>query len=242
MSRPSRRTIVRTANFALVVLVAAGVGYVVLASLTGSPLLRRNVEVPDLRGMKPVEALQFLSEQHLRGRVADEIPDTAMAAGMITTQEPLGGSKARRGTMVNLTVSAGPVIATVPDVTEFTVERARAAILSAGLSPGRIDTVADTMSLGMIISTSPAAGWTVRRGSSIAITVSAGQADIAVPQLDGMTLIEATARLDSAGLVVGLVRRTDQGRPGVVQGQRPAAGAMLTRGGKVELIISEEIP
>ncbi len=242
MSQPSRRTIARTANFAIVLLVAVGVGYVVLAGLTGSPLLRQNVEVPDLRGMQPDEALQLLTERHLRGRVADELPDTAVAAGMVTTQEPLARTKARRGAMVNLTVSVGPVFATVPDVTDLTVERARAAIVGAGLLPGRIDTVADSMSFGMVISTSPAAGWTVRRGSAIAIAVSAGEADIAVPQLDGMTLVEATARLDSAGLIVGLVRRTDQGRPGVVQGQRPVAGAMLTRGGKVELIISEDIP
>ncbi len=242
MSRPSRRTIVRTANFVLVLLVTVGVGYVVLSGLTGSPLLRRNVEVPALRGMKPDDALQLLTERHLRGKVADEVPDTSVTVGMITTQEPLAGTKARRGAMVNLTVSVGPAFATVPDVSDFTVERARAAIVSAGLVPGRVDTVADSMSFGMVIGTSPTGGSTVRRGSGIAITVSAGQADIAVPQLDGMTLVEATARLDSAGLIVGLVRRTDQGRPGLVQGQRPSAGAMLTRGGKVELIISEAIP
>jgi serine/threonine-protein kinase len=242
MSRPSRRTIVRTANFVLVLLVTVGVGYVVLSGLTGSPLLRRSVEVPTLRGMKPDDALQLLTERNLRGRVADEVPDTTMATGMITSQEPLAGTKARRGAMVNLTVSVGPVFATVPDVADFTVERARAAIVNAGLVPGRIDKVVDSISFGMIISTSPTAGSTVRRGSPIALTVSAGEADIAVPQLDGMTLVEATARVNSAGLVVGLVRRTDQGRPGMVQGQRPVAGTMLTRGSKVELIISEDIP
>lgn len=242
MSRPSRRTIARAANFVLVLLVAGGVGYVVLSGLTGSPLLRRNVEVPSLRGMSPDDALQLVSQRHLRGRVADAMPDTAVAAGKISTQEPIAGTKARRGTMINLTVSEGPVLSMVPDVAALTLDRARSAIMGAGMVAGRIDTVVDSTAFGMVVGTSPAAGTHVRRGSVIAVTVSAGEAVITVPQLDGLTLAEATARLGSAGLIVGLVRRTDQGRPGTVRGQRPVAGAMLTRGSKVELIISEELP
>lgn len=242
MSRPSRRTIVRTANFAIVVVVATGVGYVVLEGLTGSPLLQRKVEVPALRGMSTDDALQLLAERHLRGKVADQVPDTSVTVGMITTQEPLAGTKARRGAMVNFLVSVGPVFAAVPEVAHFTVERATAAIINAGLLPGRVDTAVDSTSFGMVIGTSPAAGATARRGSAVAIIVSAGEAVIAVPQLDGLTLAAARALLDSAGLTVGLVRRTDQGRPGVVQGQRPIAGSMLTRGARVELIIREETP
>ncbi len=242
MSRPSRRTLTRTANFIIVLLVAIGVGFVVFGSLTGSPLLRRNVAVPDLRGVPTDDAMRILTDSRLRGRVADAVPDTSIAAGRVTSQEPAAGTRARRDAMVNLTVSAGSIYANVPDVAGLSVEKARDAIHRAGLVPGRVDTVSDSMAFAMVIGTSPAAGATARRASTVAIRVSAGQPNIAVPELDGLTLAEATERIENAGLVVGLVRRTDQGRPGVIQGQRPAPGATVTRGAKVEIIISEERP
>jgi len=91
-----------------------------------------------------------------------------------------------------------------------------------------------------VVSTRPSAGAGRPPGSSIDIVVSRGPAVIRVPNLVGLGLVEARQRLLDLGLAVGRIPRvTRQGPPATVFEQRPAAGAMSARGGRVDLVVSE---
>ncbi|MFS0866032.1 Stk1 family PASTA domain-containing Ser/Thr kinase [Microbacterium sp. 179-B 1A2 NHS] len=98
----------------------------------------------------------------------------------------------------------------VPDVVSMTWDRASEVIEENGLTARRqMETSADVPA-DSVIRTSPAAGTTVAADDEITVYVSRGVETAAVPTLSALTLEEATAALEDAGLELGAVsRRTD---------------------------------
>src|SRR3954451_7156155 len=83
---------------------------------------------------------------------------------------------------------------------------ATTAITSAGLVLGMVTTTSSsTVPSGTVISSSPAAGTQVNSGSAVNLVVSSGPAQVAVPNVVGMTQTAATSAVTSAGLVLGTV-------------------------------------
>jgi serine/threonine-protein kinase len=81
-------------------------------------------------------------------------------------------------------------------------------------------------------------------GAYLAVTMLTddGQGElVAVPNLVGLTELEAQQRLDAAGLIKGDTkrRRTDEVPPGQVVDQAPDAGRQLQAGGAVDIWISQ---
>ena len=242
MTSRSTRSIARLANFTLIVVIGLAAGYLAVRSLVPSAVGKRDVVVPDLRGSTESVALDELERHRLRGRVAGEVSDSIVVTGRVATQEPSPGTLLRRGTLVQIGISTGPAFTVVPDVRGRDIADARAAITQAGLVPGIIDTTRDTITIGRVVMTHPEPLAMARRGAVVTVTLSRGTASIAAPDVVGLTLAGATARLNDAGLNVGLVRRTAEGRAGTVQAQRPEPGTMLTRGSAVELTVTEATP
>jgi serine/threonine-protein kinase len=91
-----------------------------------------------------------------------------------------------------------------------------------------------------VLSESPGAGKTVRKGSQIAVVLSTGKPMATVPGLAGLTLQAASAKIAAAGLVVGSV--TSQASSvfpaSSVLTQVPSAGTETTLGAAVDLIVS----
>jgi serine/threonine-protein kinase len=69
--------------------------------------------------------------------------------------------------------------------------------------------------------------------------VSVGAPTIVVPDLAGLTLEEARAVLEQAGLTLGTYfRRASSARPGTIVEQRPAAGTLAAPGVAVDVILA----
>ncbi len=133
---------------------------------------------------------------------------------------------------------------TVPDLTGHTEEEAAAMLTTAGLALGEVsEQYHDTVSLGLIISQSPAAGAEVALGTTVAITVSLGkepEPSVQVPDVTGRTRAEAEATLTTAGLVLGTVSEQyhDTVAPGQVISQSPVGGAEVPPGTAVAITVS----
>jgi beta-lactam-binding protein with PASTA domain len=112
------------------------------------------------------------------------------------------------GTAIVLTVSVG---ALVPDVTltpatSITLATATTRLATAGLTVGSVaQETSDTVPNGRIISQSPVAGTSVPPGSAVALVVSLGVANRAVPNVVGQTQAAATTLIVNAGLTLGAV-------------------------------------
>ncbi len=92
---------------------------------------------------------------------------------------------------------------------------------------------------GQVIGSTPAALARVRAGRRVALVISSGKREIGVPNLVGLGLTEAERILADTALTAGQVTRRHSDQPaGQVVSQKPAAGRKLTRGEKVDLIVS----
>ncbi|MFI5629687.1 Stk1 family PASTA domain-containing Ser/Thr kinase [Streptomyces sp. NPDC051664] len=100
---------------------------VALVVSKGSP-----VDVPDLTGLSVQEATDALDEEGLKAEVLPGRVNSPEAAGDIARQSPGGGTQAAEGDTITLTVSKGPRMIDVPDVTGQDVDEATRLLKAAG--------------------------------------------------------------------------------------------------------------
>ncbi len=159
--------------------------------------------------------------------------DENIAAGIVLATDPAGGAPAAPGSTIKLTVSDGPAPVTVPDVSGQSSYAAAAQVLGAKrLTPVAQNAYSDTVAVGGVIGTNPAAGTSVRRDSQVTVEISQGPQPVAVPSLAGQSVEAASQALTNLGLVPN-VQNYGPGKP--VKSQSPAAGTMVKKGTGVTL-------
>lgn len=128
----------------------------------------------------------------------------------------------------------------VPDVIGLQYDDGAQQLLDLNLVPAPSTVVDPDVPEGEIISTDPAAGVTVSPGQEIRIVVSAGAAPIDVPSVTLLSLAEAQAAIEAAGLVLGTVSSENSSttRKDIVIRSDPEAGIELREGDVVNLVIS----
>jgi serine/threonine-protein kinase len=97
--------------------------------------------------------------------------DSDEPKGVVIAQTPTAGSQAPAGSTVTLTVSKGPVTATVPDVTRITVADAQQLLEEAGFqSTVQEEDVTDPSQDGLVLSQDPPSGQ-AERGTTVTLIV-----------------------------------------------------------------------
>jgi eukaryotic-like serine/threonine-protein kinase len=133
-----------------------------------------NVQVPNLYGNTPEQAVPILQEVDLELGEQTEIPSNEVAEGQIIEQQPAAGADVQPGSKVGVTVSSGPELSTVPNVVGQPAEQAKAELWNA-LFASTVVTVPSNEPEGTVVSTDPPAGtradW---RAITVTVNVSAG--------------------------------------------------------------------
>ena len=197
--------------------------------------------VPPLRNLRPDQARKLLEPKGLLLVVTAREEDPRVEQGLIASQTPLEGSAVKKGAEVKVVVSKGIAQVEVPAVAGQPLTAAMQAITGAGLKVGTTTKQADDkIAKDQVISTAPAAGQQVTKGSTVALVVSTGAGGVVVPKLVYRGLGYARKTLAAAGLKVGRLNYiTDEDRaPGVVLVQNPAAEATADKGSAVDLTIN----
>lgn len=131
----------------------------------GSP-----VDVPDVTGDDPADARQQLTDAGLKVVIAPDRVNSEYDKGKVAQQSLGDGSQAAVGDTVTLTLSKGPQMVEVPDVTGDSVDDAHKALESAGFKVSE-----DRGLLGLFGDTvkkqSVKGGDTAPKGSTITITI-----------------------------------------------------------------------
>ena len=136
------------------------------------------------------------------------------------------------GTVVDLVISQGPQPRTVPSLVGLTESQASSQLGDRGLVLEIVEAYSETVPEGDIISTEPAAGAEVSRGSKVKVTISLGLPFITVPSVVGLPAAEAADILENAGFVVG---DTDGPANGLVISTDPAEGTSHRLGTEVRI-------
>jgi serine/threonine-protein kinase len=192
------------------------------------------VPVPNVERQTQAAATTAITGATLKvGTVTQQASDT-VAIGSVISQEPASGSSVAQGSPVNLVISSGPQMVTVPNVEGMTQAAATAAIAGAKLTVGTIDAT------GKVINQDPAKGSSVAQGSSVNLVISSEPQMVAVPNVEGMTQDAATTAITEGKLTVGTVTQqtSNSVAAGKVISQDPAGGGSVVQSSPVNLVIS----
>ncbi len=217
------------------------VGYLIAVFwLFPAPLFSKQHAVPRVIDLGVTAAREKLEAAGLRFRLEDQESDPIVPRNAVIRQDPPPGVVARPNMVVSLVLSDGPPDVAIPDVAGFPRALAERVIKAAGFQLGRVDTLPSASDRGLVVQTRPGPGVGRPAGTSIDLVVSSGRADVTVPSVIGLTMVEARSRLTELGLLLGSVSsRAVGGRAaGTVLEQRPTAGTRSGRGTRVDLIVA----
>ena len=202
-------------------------GAMLIVEVASGPRLRMT---PLVIGLSTEAASARLATKGFEVDLVQPLYDETIAAGevmklMIDGETELGGSLREPGTRAVLVVSGGPVPRTVPQLIGLDQESAEEALNALQLSSARTLSyeVSDSVLEGLVLRQSLTPGLLVERGSTVSLTLSAGPDRREVPDMRGLTVLEAEQRLVEVGLKLGDVA----GEGELVQATEPPAGTLL---------------
>lgn len=204
-------------------------GTVVRLSVSDGP---SPVPIPDLTDLSDGEAQAALEEGGLVVDAANTVyqHSETVPAHYVIDWSPREGTPLK-GSAIALVISDGPAPRIIPSLAGATFDEARAELTNRRLEAARADAFHDDVPEGRVISTNPAPGAQVERGTTVTVTVSKGRP--VVPNLNGKTRAEAEAALTAAGLELGAV----YGPGGTVFLSSPPAGTRVQSGSTVNVYI-----
>ncbi|CAB4914201.1 unannotated protein [freshwater metagenome] len=219
--------------------IVAIIALLVAGAIVAALLLTRTTQVvvPSVVGSDSGTARSVLERE---GFSTDEMPKTSSRPkGEVIGQNPAGGAKADKGSLVTITVSDGPGMSVIPDVTGLSAAQARRRLENAGLRVRVREKASEDVKKGEAIETIPAAGQELARGSTVTLVVSSGPEKLDVPSVVGQQQADAQTTLITAGFKVEFTEREDaKAEPGTVLAQSPAAGKQALKGSTVQLVIA----
>jgi beta-lactam-binding protein with PASTA domain len=168
----------------------------------------REVAIPKMVGMSPLEAERAGAPLGLQVVVEREFYSPGIPEGKIMTQMPPPGAKVRRGWSVRVARSLGPQRVAIPDVTGGSDRVAELNIRRRGLSLGSVARInLPDVPLDQVISQSPPANASGVAAPKINLLISAGPEPTVyvMPNLTGQPLGSAMLALQDAGIKVGKV-------------------------------------
>jgi len=210
-------------------------------ALTVSKGPATTVVVPNVVGMARSQAQSALTSVLLAVGVEADAYSSTLAAGTVLSQYPAPGTEIPSGTAVNLVVIRGVAPVPVPSVVSLTREQASSNLSAAGLALGSVtETYSAKIAAGRVISQNPATGVEVAPGTAVSVVVSLGTTQTMVPNVVGTTRNMAEYSLINAGLIMGSVTLGTSAAvaPGEIISQNPAAGAQVSAGSSVSLVIN----
>ena len=164
----------------------------------------KDVEVPSLIGKSKLEAETVIKDSNLVFEVIEEVYDEAIPEGYIVWQNPESPMKIKENRTVQVKVSKGSSLVTLPDFSNMKYEDAVKKIEDLGLIADVKKENSSKIDEGNIIKQFPASKTDVQLRSTVTIYVSEGEEIIyaKVPNLIGKSETEAKKLLSDNKLLL----------------------------------------
>jgi len=211
--------------------------------MTGGNLFGKEVAVPDIVGMNIKQADDELTNLGLVMNVIARQNDSTVEKDAVISQDPGQGRKVKTGRQINVVISEGAEQVKVPNITGVDLKEATSRLAGKGLNLGAVQEIFDEKyETGIVISQKPAADASANAGTKVDVVVSKGKqpGKITMPDLRGLSLTNATKRLEDNKLVLGDVKRQSSTSyfEDQVAAQDTSPGVLVDESTKVNLTIS----
>ncbi|CAA9524526.1 MAG: Serine/threonine protein kinase PrkC, regulator of stationary phase, partial [uncultured Rubrobacteraceae bacterium] len=199
-------------------------------------------DVPDVLGENRNAAENVLRDAGFDVSV-DEQESSFENEGRVIAQDPDGGGSVERGSEVSMVVGTGPDTVRVPNVTGVTVEQAGEILEENGLVLGeQVDDYSETVPEDSVISQDPGENESVEPGEAVDVTVSLGVEQVEVPEVYGVSVETAQARLSSVGINSEPIEVAGDEPAGTALSTEPGVGALVEPGSTLPLYFSAGPP
>lgn len=203
-------------------------GETIVATISLGP---NSVAIPnDILGRSYDEAKKLLEDLGLTvEKDSETVASDEIAKDLVAKTNPSPGQKVKGGSTVKLTLSSGPDSVTVPDLSNMNQDQARDALTAKGLIVGNVDIIDGPYTKGLIVSSEPAFGESVKKNSAVRLMIASG--DIVIPSgLEGKTEAEVVAALTEVGLTAEVNRQPNEAAKDIVFAISPKGGQKVPFG------------
>ena len=243
---PRSNPVTQIIGGSVIAFVAVCLVFLVLAVFKGfSSNSTTDVLVPNLIGLDFNKVNKDKVTYNFKWDVTN-VHDADKPIDIILTQNPQPSEKKiKEGSTIQITVNSEETTLNLPSVDGRTKDDAVQKIKSVNLVPEVLMVLDNQTAEGYVKQTYPTAGTKVTIGSSIKIYVSkkAGEARVEVPNLVGLTLSEAQAKLKEVGLNYdGYSYMPSTVAKDKIVAQNPLRGAKVNKDTNVKVILSEGPP
>lgn len=230
IAHPKRKKLIIAAIVAAVVLISSGA---YLISRIPAPITL--VTLADVSGLTEMQARETLTGFTI---VVERAPDPRVPADRVASQTPIAGTKVEPGSQIQIILSDGPGKTSVPtSLLGKTLDEAKLLLDGAGLILSKTNAVESSEAPGTIVAVIPEPGSTVAAGSGVVLNIASGK--VFVPDVLGVSRIQATTILIQAGFVPNVIETQDAEQPsGVVLAQAPAADESAKIGSSVTITVN----
>lgn len=132
-------------------------------------------EIPDFRGLSPTAADERAGRRRLTIAVAGKRFSESLPANTVIEQSPSPGRRAAPGSVIEIVLSLGPEMITVPNLRGRALDQASTQAARARLGIGKITYANGPVRGGIVLSQRPSPGAHARAGSLVDLVVSRGR-------------------------------------------------------------------
>jgi len=224
----------------LIIIATAFVVAYIYSNYTDVPI----VEVPNLVGMDYEEAASVASQVGLEiKKQNDGVYNSKFAEGEIISQFPAGGERVRQTRDIVITISKGPRIIVIPDLTNRNFREVQVIVSNKNLEIGQISyEYNNDIAKNVVISQSPEAGKELNVEREIDLIISKGPMPrmVKVPNLIGLDKREAIQKIIVNDIKVGNIKEemTLRFKEGQVSAQQFEPGENIPEYASIDLTIS----
>lgn len=245
LGKPKKRRLGRGALWGMVLALIALVGGGGFWAFTANKV--KTHPVPSLLLLPEGEARNLVSPFGFAVQTKPEKSDDTPTPGVVIAQDPPQGTMLKKGDSIYLTVSDGPKLAKLPDITKLTSAEAKKLLESEKLvykeAPRVFDENAliDTVMSWTVEGQTLAVDSAVAKGTVVEAVVSDGPKPRQVPEIRSLNWEQAKATIEAAGLKAVRLEDmfSDKWAAGIVANIDPEIESELPRGGEVKIKISK---
>ncbi|TWP38357.1 Stk1 family PASTA domain-containing Ser/Thr kinase [Leekyejoonella antrihumi] len=236
---PRRRTGLWIVAGICALLAILGIGYLVMNGNTGA----KTAKVQDVRTFSLAQATRVLKSDGFTVKTKSVQNDATK--GTVINQDPTGGTEAKLGSAVLLSVSGGPGTIAIPDVAGMSQSQAMSILQSQGfthVTPSSKQVDNTKFPANQVAGTTPAIGTAVDPSSTVTLVISSGQ--VTVPtNLVGKDPATAQAAL-TAKYLVGKIAYKETSNPAKVNKviDVPEAGNKVAVNSDVTIVVGTPAP
>ncbi len=217
--------------------IRSSTSFLIFWSITG-----KKSEVPDFIGKTFEEAVEIAKGKEIYIRNTSEEYSDTIKEGAIISQNVDAGTNIEKGQTIDVTLSLGTGKFQLDDFVGMDISEVYRKVQDIDITLREEYINHDKIERGKVIRQSPKAGQTIKPEQEVTLYISKGEEEslVIVPNLINLKESEAKATLESVGLSVGRISRSDSNsvEEGKVISQSINYGNEVEEGKAISLVIS----